>query len=73
MGRVLMKDVLGKVHNMKGIPAVRHTSCRHCGQDIEGIYPYRKGEWRDRGNNPTCPNEAGDKGQAHAPYIERRK
>lgn len=47
----------------------RHTSCRHCGQDIEGFAPYRKGEWRDRGNNTHCPD---DSGKVHAPYIEKR-
>jgi hypothetical protein len=50
----------------------RHTTCRHCGQDIEGIRPapgapYPAGEWRDRGNNTTCPNDAGDAGQVHEP------
>ncbi len=43
----------------------RQTACRYCGHDIEGFFPYRKGEWRDRGNNPTCPN---DSGKQHAPY-----
>jgi hypothetical protein len=51
--------------------AVRQTSCRNCGQDIENFSPYRAGEWRDRGNNTTCPNAAGDAGQKHAPVIER--
>ncbi len=45
--------------------AVRHKTCRMCGQDIEGFAPYRKGEWRDRGNNTTCPDDSGNK---HAPY-----
>ena len=50
--------------------AVRQTSCRYCGQDIENFAPYRKGQWRDRGNNSTCPTKAGDRGLLHAPYIE---
>lgn len=33
---------------------VRQTACRFCGTDIEGHHPYRRGEWRDRGNNSTC-------------------
>lgn len=51
---------------------VRQTGCRHCDQDIENFSPYRKGEWRDRGNNTTCPTPEGDKGLKHAPYLERR-
>lgn len=51
--------------------AVRQTSCRYCGQDIENFAPYRKGEWCDRGNNSTCPTKAGDRdGLQHAPYRE---
>lgn len=50
---------------------VRHTTCRHCGQDIEGFAPWRKGEWRDRGNNATCPQPLagypGKSGMIHAP------
>lgn len=57
------RDALGR--------GVRQTSCRHCGQDIEGYAPYRRGEWRDRGNNWHCPTPAGDKGQVHAPVKER--
>jgi hypothetical protein len=60
---------------------VRQTGCRHCNQDIEGFYPYRKGEWRDRGGNSECPpyeHRGPDgieivtppKGQKHAPIIE---
>ena len=45
----------------------RQTACRHCGQDIENMSPYRKGEWRDRGNNTHCPTPAGDAGLKHAP------
>jgi hypothetical protein len=41
---------------------VRHTSCRKCELDIEGFAPYPAGEWRDRGNNATCP-----KGGCHKP------
>ena len=47
--------------------AVRHMSCRHCGMDIEGFSPYRKGEWMDRGGNTRCPTPEGDAGQVHAP------
>lgn len=48
--------------------AVRQTACRFCELDIEGFAPYRKGEWRDRGNNPTCPHGP-NKDKAHAPYL----
>ena len=43
----------------------RQTSCRHCRQDIENFFPYRRGEWRDRGNNAECPDNSG---KLHAPY-----
>lgn len=43
---------------------VRQTACRLCGQDIEGISPFPKGEWRDRGNNTHCND-----GQVHAPVV----
>jgi hypothetical protein len=33
--------------------SVRQTACRHCGIDIENFHPYRAGEWRDRGGNPS--------------------
>lgn len=49
-------------------PQCRRTSCRHCEHDIEGFFPYRRGEWRDRGNNTHCPDNSG---RIHAPYIER--
>jgi hypothetical protein len=49
-------------------PHVIHTACRHCGQDIEGAPG--EPEWRDRGNNSTCPNAAGDAGQRHEPIRE---
>lgn len=45
----------------------RQTACKHCGQDIENFAPYLAGEWRDRGNNPTCPTPEGDAGQKHEP------
>jgi hypothetical protein len=54
----------------EGNGSVRHRTCQHCGQDIEGVYPFVYGEWRDRGNNTHCPTEAGDKGQQHAPVQE---
>lgn len=44
---------------------VRHLSCKLCDQDIEGFAPYRRGEWRDRGNNTECPDDSGNK---HVPY-----
>lgn len=40
---------------------VRHTACKHCRSDIEGMYPYRAGEWRDRGNNTNCDAYTSDK------------
>lgn len=46
---------------------VRQTACRFCGLDIEGFAPYRKGEWRDRGNNATCA----DGKHKHAPIRGR--
>lgn len=52
-------------------PACRHTSCRFCELDIEGMAPYKRGTWRDRGNNSTCPSGANE-GKAHAPYLEKR-
>lgn len=52
---------------------VIHTACRHCGQDIEGIAPYPVGDWRDRGNNWTCPTPEGDAGLRHAPIDEALK
>jgi hypothetical protein len=51
------------------ILACRHTVCRHCGQDIEGWWPYRKAEWRDRGNNYRCPSGP-KKDKPHAPVKE---
>ncbi len=45
----------------------RQTACVHCGQDIEGLSPFPAGEWRDRGNNTTCPTPEGDAGQHHEP------
>lgn len=50
--------------------AVKQTTCRHCGQDIENLWPYRNKEWRDRGNNRHCPTPEGDAGLYHAPYKE---
>ena len=50
----------------------KHTTCRYCSLDIEGVWPYRKGEWRDRGNNTHCNDmlkfEEGD--LAHAPVVK---
>lgn len=39
---------------------VTQTACALCGLDIEGVRPYRVGEWRDRGNNTECPDGAAD-------------
>jgi hypothetical protein len=49
-------------------PRVRQTTCKHCGQDIEGVAPFRRGEWRDRGNNWTCPDSK--RGRKHAPVTD---
>lgn len=49
---------------------VRHTSCRFCELDIEGYRPFKRGDWRDRGNNTTCPHGP-NKGKKHAPYIAK--
>lgn len=43
-------------------------TCKHCGQDIERFSSWKRGEWRDRGNNLHCPTPAGDAGQVHEPY-----
>lgn len=50
--------------------ACRHMACRHCDLDIEGFAPYKRGEWRDRGNNTTCPHGPNE-GKKHAPYKGR--
>jgi hypothetical protein len=50
---------------------VRQTCCRFCEQDIENESPFRRGEWRDRGNSTHCPTPEGDAGQLHAPVSER--
>ncbi len=42
------------------------TSCRFCGLDIENLAPYRRGEWRDRGNEPAC-HSGENTGKPHAP------
>lgn len=49
-------------------PECQHLICKHCGQDIEGFSPYPAGEWRDRGNNRTCP-DGPQQGQPHVPFI----
>jgi hypothetical protein len=53
----------------RGDVACRQTCCKHCGQDIENFWPYRRGEWRDRGNNPDCPYP-GKPGTLHAPVKD---
>lgn len=47
---------------------VKQTTCRHCGQDIEGFAPFdARTDWRDRGNNQTCPSGP-RAGERHQPY-----
>lgn len=59
---------------MTGGGRVRHTTCQHCGMDIEGyLYGYganlRIGkEWRDRGNNTLCVPD--DPTERHEPVID---
>jgi predicted RNA-binding Zn-ribbon protein involved in translation (DUF1610 family) len=59
------RDIIARIEELESQlgDAVVRTACKHCGQDIEG----RDDDWRDRGNNSTCPNEAGDAGQEHEP------
>jgi len=45
-------------------PEVRQTGCRYCSLDIENTHPFRRGEWRDRGNNTHC----NDGKHQHAPH-----
>jgi hypothetical protein len=50
-----------------------YAACKHCGQDIGNFWPWRRGEWLDRGGNPTCPAPlrgfpGGPEGTLHAPY-----
>lgn len=42
---------------------VIHTACRYCNLDIEGHHPFKRGQWRDRGNNTVC----NDGKHKHAP------
>lgn len=65
-GGVTRDDLLQRLRAAAPEPGARHTSCRYCELDIEGIAPYPKGEWRDRGNNRTCPHGP-NKGKLHAP------
>jgi hypothetical protein len=46
-------------------PGPIHTTCRHCGQDIEGYPQADPPDWRDRGNNTECPHPG--TGHTHAP------
>lgn len=46
---------------------VRHMTCKYCKLDIEGFSPFPFGEWRDRGNNTTCPSGLHEGGK-HVPY-----
>lgn len=50
----------------------RHTLCANCGQDIEGIAPYRNGEWRDRGNNSKC-HSGMHAGEPHSPNASKAR
>lgn len=45
-----------------------HTSCKHCGLDIEGISPFK--HWLDRGGNWTCH---ADGRRLHKPYGRPRR
>lgn len=49
-------------------PQCLHMACKFCDLDIEGMAPFSAGQWRDRGNNATCPHGA-NKGKPHAPYT----
>lgn len=57
-----------RAHAKAQATTIRQTCCRHCEQDIEGTTA--ENDWRDRGNNPTCPTPAGDAGQRHEPVSE---
>ena len=47
--------------------SVIHTTCKHCGQDIEGI---NNTDWRDRGNNRKCNDGTNYHEPAHLQTIE---
>lgn len=47
----------------------RQTSCRHCALDIENMYPYPAGQWRDRGGETKCSSKL-YRGRNHAPPME---
>ena len=49
--------------------ALRQTSCKHCGADIEGSGR----DWRDRGNNPTCAEFCGYDEDGVAVYKPPRR
>lgn len=49
-------------------PKMKQTTCRHCGADIEGAAPYRRGQWRDSNGTCRCPSLPDD---YHAPIAER--
>ena len=46
---------------------VRQTTCSCCGLDIEGVWPFPRGQWHDRGGETNCPNSQA----AHIPVSER--
>lgn len=61
--RVLVSKAVARRLN----PGVRQTSCKFCELDIENFAPYRKCEWRDRGNNTKC-HTGPNAGKCHVPY-----
>lgn len=59
------RDVIARIEELESelVNVIVHTTCRHCGCDIEGSAA--DDEWRDRGNNRTCPDD--DHEQQHEP------
>lgn len=53
------RDVIARIEELEGEREnlAIQTCCRHCGQDIEGCES--DDEWRDRGNNTSCPDDSG--------------
>ena len=50
------RDVIARIEELESEreDAPIHTTCIHCGLDIEGSEA--SADWRDRGNNSHCPN-----------------
>ena len=48
--------------------AIRQTSCKHCGHDVEGSGR----DWRDRGNDTRCPKFCGYNEDGVPIYRKRR-